>query len=144
MTESKELRELNTYCASRLTILGTLQHDDTSELDEIKSFRTEANSAWLELRLPKSKRQTKTIAHKMRLKKLTVTSKELTSVAVQFFTYPLLKTGQFASSKPVELWELIDQSAKWDSSSPILAQHALTMNEDLTELDVALRQIVCA
>lgn len=55
--------------------------------------------------------------------------------------YPKSKEGEFLSLSLMNFGEVIDKSKDWDRKSPYLTTNELFMSSDLTETDIAVRQI---
>lgn len=64
-----------------------------------------------------------------------------TTVLANFISYPILAEGQLLSTNTIGFGQLLEQAKIYSGKGPILSNHELVMNDDLTDNDLVIRQI---
>ena len=132
---------MNIYCASSLTILGAVYNKRNNEsIQENKEVREYGlkQKIWLDL---ESERSAKLNAFTLKDSLINGSKKD---VLPNLIFYPKLDSSQLIAHKSINFHELLDRTKTWDKKEPILPKHELSMVDDLTDNEIALRQINCA
>jgi len=116
-------------------ILGILETKGASQISistQVLEFKQQQN-IWLNI--------SQNSEGSLTLKDLIVCEYKYTKVLANFISYPILKGGQLISTNTIGCGQLLDNAKIYSGKGPILSNHELVMNDDLTDNDLVIRQI---